>query len=118
MEVPVFVENLSKVYHADREDLAVRAVDRIGFEVRRGESLAIIGPSGCGKSSLLNILGCLDRPTEGTYRLGGRNVAELDDDELAALRNRHIGFVVQSFTLLPRLTAVETVALRLLYGAV
>ncbi|WP_438013729.1 ABC transporter ATP-binding protein [Sorangium sp. So ce315] len=118
MDVPVFVEGLSKVYHADRADLAVRAVDRIGFEVRRGESVAIIGPSGCGKSSLLNILGCLDRPTEGTYRLGGRDVAELDDDELAALRNRHIGFVFQSFNLLPRMTAVENVELPLLYGAV
>ncbi|WP_437923227.1 ABC transporter ATP-binding protein [Sorangium sp. So ce291] len=118
MDVPVFVSGLSKVYHADREDLAVRAVDRIGFEVRRGESVAIIGPSGCGKSSLLNILGCLDRPTEGTYRLGGRNMAELDDDELAALRNRHIGFVFQSFNLLPRMTAAENVELPLLYGAV
>ncbi len=118
MDVPVFVEGLSKVYHADREDLAVRAVDRISFAVRRGESVAIIGPSGCGKSSLLNILGCLDRPTEGTYRLGGRDVAELDDDELAALRNRHIGFVFQSFNLLPRMTAVENVELPLLYGAV
>ncbi|WP_437669234.1 ABC transporter ATP-binding protein [Sorangium sp. So ce131] len=118
MDVPVFVSCLSKVYHADRADLAVRAVDRIGFEVRRGESVAIIGPSGCGKSSLLNILGCLDRPTEGTYRLGGRDVAELDDDELAALRNRHIGFVFQSFNLLPRMTAVENVELPLLYGAV
>ncbi|WP_437989318.1 ABC transporter ATP-binding protein [Sorangium sp. So ce145] len=118
MDVPVLVSGLSKVYHADREDLAVRAVDRIGFEVRRGESVAIIGPSGCGKSSLLNILGCLDRPTEGVYRLGGRNVAELDDDELAALRNRHIGFVFQSFNLLPRMTAAENVELPLLYGAV
>ncbi|AUX44598.1 ABC transporter ATP-binding protein [Sorangium cellulosum] len=118
MDVPVFVSGLSKVYHADRADLAVRAVDRIGFEVRRGESVAIIGPSGCGKSSLLNILGCLDRPTEGTYRLGGRDVAELDDDELASLRNRHIGFVFQSFNLLPRMTAVENVELPLLYGAV
>ncbi|WP_437963638.1 ABC transporter ATP-binding protein [Sorangium sp. So ce260] len=118
MDVPVFVSGLSKVYHADREDLAVRAVDRIGFEVRRGESVAIIGPSGCGKSSLLNILGCLDRPTEGTYRLGGRDVAELDDDELAALRNKHIGFVFQSFNLLPRMTAAENVELPLLYGAV
>ncbi|WP_437751704.1 ABC transporter ATP-binding protein [Sorangium sp. So ce1389] len=118
MDVPVFVSGLSKVYHADREDLAVRAVDQIGFEVRRGESVAIIGPSGCGKSSLLNILGCLDRPTEGTYRLGGRDVAELDDDELAALRNRHIGFVFQSFNLLPRMTAAENVELPLLYGAV
>ncbi|WP_437322828.1 ABC transporter ATP-binding protein [Sorangium sp. So ce381] len=118
MDVPVLVSGLSKVYHADREDLAVRAVDGIGFEVRRGESVAIIGPSGCGKSSLLNILGCLDRPTEGTYRLGGRDVAELDDDELAALRNRHIGFVFQSFNLLPRMTAAENVELPLLYGAV
>ncbi|WP_438021958.1 ABC transporter ATP-binding protein [Sorangium sp. So ce233] len=118
MDVPVLVEGLSKVYHADREDLAVRAVDRIGFEVRRGESVAIIGPSGCGKSSLLNILGCLDRPTEGTYRLGGRDVAELDDDELAGLRNKHIGFVFQSFNLLPRMTAAENVELPLLYGAV
>ncbi|WP_437284074.1 ABC transporter ATP-binding protein [Sorangium sp. So ce406] len=118
MDVPVFVEGLSKVYHADRADLAVRAVDRIGFAVRRGESVAIIGPSGCGKSSLLNILGCLDRPTEGTYRLGGRDVAELDDDELAGLRNKHIGFVFQSFNLLPRMTAAENVELPLLYGAV
>ncbi|MGK3992914.1 ABC transporter ATP-binding protein [Sorangium sp. So ce1024] len=118
MDVPVFVEGLSKVYHADRADLAVRAVDRISFAVRRGESVAIIGPSGCGKSSLLNILGCLDRPTEGTYRLGGRDVAELDDDELAALRNKHIGFVFQSFNLLPRMTAAENVELPLLYGAV
>jgi putative ABC transport system ATP-binding protein len=118
MDIPVKVEGLSKVYHADREDLAVRAVDRISFDVRRGESVAIIGPSGCGKSSLLNILGCLDRPTEGTYRLGGRDMAELDDDELAGLRNRHIGFVFQSFNLLPRMTAVENVELPLLYGAV
>ncbi|WP_433926331.1 ABC transporter ATP-binding protein [Sorangium cellulosum] len=118
MDVPVFAEGLSKVYHADRADLAVRAVDRIGFAVRRGESVAIIGPSGCGKSSLLNILGCLDRPTEGVYRLGGRDVAELDDDELAGLRNKHIGFVFQSFNLLPRMTAAENVELPLLYGAV
>ncbi|KYF63515.1 ABC transporter ATP-binding protein [Sorangium cellulosum] len=118
MDVPVLVEGLSKVYHADRADLAVRAVDRIGFEVRRGESVAIIGPSGCGKSSLLNILGCLDRPTEGTYRLGGRDVADLDDDDLAGLRNKHIGFVFQSFNLLPRMTAAENVELPLLYGAV
>jgi putative ABC transport system ATP-binding protein len=118
LDVPVLVKGLSKVYHADREELAVRAVDRIDFEVARGDSLAIIGPSGCGKSSLLNILGCLDRPSEGIYRLGGRDVAELDDDELARLRNRHIGFVFQSFNLLPRMTAVENVELPLLYGAV
>ena len=117
MDTPVVVEKLSKIYHADRDDLAVRAVDRIDFAVRRGDSLAIIGPSGCGKSSLLNILGCLDRPSEGAYRLEGRDVAELDDDELARLRNRHIGFVFQSFNLLPRMTAVENVELPLLYGS-
>jgi putative ABC transport system ATP-binding protein len=118
MDTPVVIEQLSKVYQADHAELAVRAVDRIDFAVRRGESLAIIGPSGCGKSSLLNILGCLDRPTEGKYSLEGRDVAELDDDELARLRNRHIGFVFQSFNLLPRMTSVENVELPLLYGSV
>jgi putative ABC transport system ATP-binding protein len=118
MDIPVRVENLSKVYHADQAELAVRAVDRIGFSVNAGESVAIIGPSGCGKSSLLNILGCLDRPSEGTYALGGRNVADLDDDALATLRNKHIGFVFQSFNLLPRMSAQENVELPLLYGAV
>ena len=116
-EATVLIEELYKVYHADREDLAVRAVNRISFAVQNSESVAIIGPSGCGKSSLLNILGCLDRPTSGTYRLGGRDVAELDDDELARLRNRHIGFVFQSFNLLPRMTAVENVELPLLYAS-
>jgi putative ABC transport system ATP-binding protein len=116
-EAPVVIEELYKVYHADREDLAVRAVNGISFAVQDSESVAIIGPSGCGKSSLLNILGCLDRPTSGTYRLGGRDVAELDDDELARLRNRHIGFVFQSFNLLPRMTAVENVELPLLYAS-
>jgi putative ABC transport system ATP-binding protein len=115
---PVSIEALKKVYHADNEDLAVRAVDGISFDVQRAESLAIIGPSGCGKSSLLNILGCLDRPTEGVYRLEGRNVGELDDDELAHIRNRHIGFVFQSFNLLPRMTALENVELPLLYASV
>jgi putative ABC transport system ATP-binding protein len=114
----LLVEALTKVYHADDADLAVRAVDGIDFEVENGESVAIIGPSGCGKSSLLNILGCLDRPTDGRYELGGRDVADLDDDELAELRNRHVGFVFQSFNLLPRLTAVENVELPLLYAGV
>jgi putative ABC transport system ATP-binding protein len=115
---PIVIDRLSKVYDSGRADLAVRAVDGVSFRVARGDSLAIIGPSGCGKSSLLNILGCLDRPTEGSYELDGRNMAELDDDELAALRNRHIGFVFQSFNLLPRMNALENVELPLLYGAV
>ncbi|MCC7541672.1 MAG: ABC transporter ATP-binding protein [Deltaproteobacteria bacterium] len=113
---PVVIENLEKVYDAEHEDIAVRAVAGISFSVKSGESVAIIGPSGCGKSTLLHILGCLDRPTKGTYRLGGRNVAELDDDELARLRNQHIGFVFQSFNLLPRMSAVENVELPLLYA--
>ncbi len=115
---PIVIADLTKVYDSGRAELAVRAVDGISFRVERGESVAIIGPSGCGKSSLLNILGCLDRPSEGHYHLNGRDMAALDDDELAALRNRHIGFVFQSFNLLPRMSAAENVELPLLYGAV
>jgi putative ABC transport system ATP-binding protein len=117
-QTPIVIHDLSKVYDSGRAELAVRAVDGISFRVERGESVAIIGPSGCGKSSLLNILGCLDRPSAGRYELDGRDMAQLDDDELAALRNRHIGFVFQSFNLLPRMTAAENVELPLLYGAV
>jgi len=115
---PIVIDGLTKVYDSGRADLAVRAVDGISFRVEKGDSLAIIGPSGCGKSSLLNILGCLDRPTDGRYELDGRDTAELDDDDFAALRNRHIGFVFQSFNLLPRMSAAENVELPLLYGAV
>lgn len=115
---PVVVEALSKIYHPERPELRVVAVDRISFTIERGESVAILGPSGCGKSSLLNILGCLDQPTEGAYRLEGRDVSTMSSDELAAVRNRHIGFVFQSFNLLPRMTAAENVELPLLYAGV
>jgi putative ABC transport system ATP-binding protein len=118
MSAPIVIRGLSKVYNSERAELAVRAVDGIGFSVERGASVAIIGPSGCGKSSLLNILGCLDRPTEGSYELEGRDMAVMSDDDLASLRNRHIGFVFQSFNLLPRMSAVENVELPLLYAAV
>jgi putative ABC transport system ATP-binding protein len=113
---PVEVEALEKVYGEPGSAQEVRAVDGVSFVVERGESVAIIGPSGCGKSSLLNVLGCLDRPTSGTYRLSGRDMASMDDDELAELRNHHIGFVFQSFHLLPRMNAVENVELPLLYA--
>jgi len=113
---PVVIEDLAKTYHPDDAALRVRAVDGISFRVRRGESLAVIGPSGCGKSTLLHLLGCLDRPTGGRYHLEGADVATLDEDELARVRNRHIGFVFQSFHLLPRMSAVENVELPLLYA--
>ena len=118
VRAPVVIEDLTKVYNPNNPELAVRAVAGITFSVGKGESLAIIGASGCGKSSLLNILGCLDRPTTGRYLLDGRNVADLDEDELAALRNQHIGFVFQSFNLLPRMSGLENVELPLLYAAV
>jgi putative ABC transport system ATP-binding protein len=113
---PVVIEDLRKIYHADRAELAVRAVDGISFRIERGESVAIVGPSGCGKSTLLHVLGCLDRPTSGRYLLEGRDVARLDEDDRARARNRHIGFVFQSFNLLPRMDAVENVELPLLYA--
>jgi len=111
------IEGLEKVYNPDRPEIAVRAVDGIGFTVERGGSVAIVGSSGCGKSTLLQLLGCLDRPTAGRYQLDGRDVARLGDDELAAVRNRSVGFVFQSFQLLPRLDALENVELPLTYAA-
>lgn len=110
------LSGLTKIYHPESPDLMVRAVDGLNFTISRGESVAIVGPSGCGKSTLLHILGCLDRPTSGEYRIEGRDMQDLDEDELARVRNRHIGFVFQSFNLLPRLTAEENVELPLLYG--
>ncbi|MBN8609697.1 MAG: ABC transporter ATP-binding protein [Deltaproteobacteria bacterium] len=115
-DVVLDVSDLRRIYRADDAELAVRAVDGVSFRVNAGESVAIVGASGCGKSTLLQILGCLDRPTSGRYALAGSDVSRLDEDALAALRNRHVGFVFQSFHLLPRLSAVENVALPLLYG--
>lgn len=96
-------------------DSVLRILDGLDCVVHQGELLGIVGASGSGKTTLLNILGCLDRPTAGSYRLSGRDVAQLDDDELARVRNRSIGFVFQSFQLIPQLTVLENVELPLFY---
>ncbi len=110
------LENVTKAYPLGRE--TVTALDRVSLTVGAGEYAAIIGPSGSGKSTLMHILGCLDRPTSGTYRLHGRDVSTLSAEELAHVRGEEIGFVFQGFQLLPQLTAVENVALPLLLSGV
>ncbi len=112
----ITIKNLSKIYKTDV--LETTALDNISFEVKKGEFVAIMGPSGSGKSTLMHIIGALDKPTSGTYLLDGENVAQLTDDELSDIRNRKIGFVFQSYNLLPRTTTVKNVMLPMAYAGV
>ena len=112
--VLIALNNIYKIYNVGGEE--VRALDGIDLEIKENEYLAIMGPSGSGKSTLMNMIGCLDTPSEGSYQFEGEMVQEMNDDQLASIRNRKIGFVFQTFNLLPKATAQNNVEIPLIYG--
>ena len=114
MKTLISIEGLRKTYHIGTQQ--VHALDGLDLGIDVNEYVALMGPSGSGKSTLMNVLGCLDSPTAGSYHLNSQNVANLDEDALADIRNREIGFVFQTFNLLPRYSALENVALPLIYA--
>ena len=114
MENVINTTEISKVYRMGSE--VIHALQSITIKIKRGEYVAFMGPSGSGKSTLMNIVGCLDTPTDGTYILNGHNVSDLTENQLAEIRNKEIGFVFQTFNLLPRATSLENVALPLIYA--
>lgn len=116
MSALVEIRDVCKIYNPGENE--VRALDHVSVSIDEGEFVAIIGQSGSGKSTLMNMLGCLDVPTSGMYRLHGQDVSELDDNELSDIRNREIGFIFQGFNLIPNLTALENVELPLIYRGV
>ena len=112
----ISMRNIWKTYEMGSEK--VHALHGVSFDIPKGEYIAIIGPSGSGKSTLMNLIGCLDTPSQGEYWLNGKNVSEMDDDELARIRNQEVGFVFQTFNLLARATALHNVELPLIYGGI
>jgi len=116
MDKVIEIKEIVKNYQVG--SVIVRALRSVSLDIKRNEYVAIMGPSGSGKSTLMNILGCLDTPTKGMYVLNGTDVSKMEDDRLAEIRNKEIGFVFQTFNLLPRYTALENVTLPLIYGGV
>lgn len=116
MQGIIHLENICKSYYLGKNELPV--LKGINLDIFKNEYVALMGPSGSGKSTLMNMLGCLDSPTKGKYILNGKDVSSMEDDDLAEVRNKEIGFVFQQFNLLPRLTAAENVALPLIYSGI